>query len=92
MPSGVVRPEGATTSRSMESSKEGCRRRTSRRRESWRGICFVWGVGEERAWEASVRRAERVALLSEWVRRVVRRVVRVAVRVWVAKRLKRTIY
>lgn len=40
--------------------------------------------------EASVRRAERVAVLEWWVRRVVMRVVKVVVRVWVAKRLNKT--
>jgi hypothetical protein len=71
----------------MESSKEGFRRKVSRRTESWRGICFVT-VGDEAAWgricRASERRAARVSVLEECVRRVVMRVVREAVRVWVA--------
>jgi hypothetical protein len=71
----------------MLSSKAGLRRRVSRRRESWRGICLV-EVGEVaacgRIWAASWRRAERVWMLEEWERRVVRREVKEVVRVWVA--------
>jgi len=77
----------------MASSKAGWNRRVSRRTESWRCIFLVRvGVSEpfEIICEASVRRADRVAMLVWCVRRVTIRVVNVVVMVCVAKRLNKT--
>lgn len=77
-------PAGATTSRSMESSKEGLRRNVSRSTESWRGICLVTAGDDaacERTCAASSRSASSVSALKVCVRRVVMIVVKEVVRV-----------